>query len=59
MDSQPQTIFQSILDGHHRDIIAQVEKALQNGVSPKIILEEGMIAAMAEVEEFLESQSSR
>lgn len=55
MDAQLQTIFQSILDGQHRDIIAQVEKALQNGVSPKIILEEGMIAAMAEVGRLFEA----
>jgi 5-methyltetrahydrofolate--homocysteine methyltransferase len=49
MDTQLQTIYQSILDGKHRDIGAQVERALQNGVSPKFILEEGMIPAMAEV----------
>jgi len=49
MDAQLQPVYQSILDGQHKDIILQVEKVLQNGVSPKTILEEGMIAAMAEV----------
>jgi 5-methyltetrahydrofolate--homocysteine methyltransferase len=49
MDNQLQTIYQSILDGKHKDIGAQVEKALQNDVSPRSILEEGMIPAMAEV----------
>jgi len=49
MDNQLQTIYQSILDGQHKDICAQVEKALQNGVLPRSILEEGMIPAMAEV----------
>lgn len=55
MDAQLQTIYQSILDGQQRDISAQVEKALQNGVSAKIILEEGMIAAMAEVGRLFEA----
>jgi len=55
MDAQLQTIYQTILNGQHRDISAQVEKALQNGVSPKIILEDGMIAAMAEVGRLFEA----
>ncbi len=55
MDAQLQPVFQSILDGQHKDIILQVEKVLQNGVSPKIILEEGMIAAMAEVGRLFEA----
>jgi 5-methyltetrahydrofolate--homocysteine methyltransferase len=55
MDNQFQTIYQSILDGQNKDIGAQVEKALQNSVSPKSILEEGMISAMAEVGRLFEA----
>src|SRR3990172_5631939 len=55
MDAQLQTIYQSILDGQQREICGQVEKALQNGVSPKTILEEGMITAMAKVGSLFEA----
>jgi 5-methyltetrahydrofolate--homocysteine methyltransferase len=49
MDAQLQEIYQTVLEGRHRDIGQQVRDALQNGVSPEIILEKGMIAAMREV----------
>ena len=55
MDALLQPIYQSILDGRNQDIGTQVEKALQNGISPLIILEEGMIAAMAEVGRLFEA----
>jgi 5-methyltetrahydrofolate--homocysteine methyltransferase len=44
-----QNICQSILDGKQRDVEAEVQSALQAGIAPKRILDEGMIAAMAEV----------
>jgi 5-methyltetrahydrofolate--homocysteine methyltransferase len=49
MENQLKSIFQSILDGAHKEIAIQVEAALQAGISPKTTLEEGMITAMAEV----------
>ena len=42
-------IYQDILDGQHSQMAAKVQRALEKGVTPKVILEEGMIAAMAEV----------
>jgi len=48
MDEQFQPIYQSILDGQNKAIVAQVEAALQAGRSPQSILDH-MIKAMAEV----------
>ncbi len=48
-------IFQDILDGQHNQIQAKVQLALENGLTPKIILEDGMIAAMAEVGRLFEA----
>lgn len=42
-------IFANILDGHQTVVEVKVQEALDSGVDPKAILEEGMIAAMAEV----------
>ena len=42
-------IYQNILDGQHTQIAAKVQLALESGITPKVILEDGMIAAMAEV----------
>ncbi len=42
-------IYQGIMDGQHKAVEAKVQIALQAGVNPKTLLEEGMIAAMAEV----------
>lgn len=44
-----QEIYRDILDGKHRNVESKVQAALQAGLSPKRILDEGMIAAMAEV----------
>jgi len=44
-----QIIYQGILDGKHRDVEAEVQAALQACIPAKSILDEGMIAAMAEV----------
>ncbi len=48
-------IYQSILDGTHTQIPAQVQTALDGGLTPKTILEEGMIASMAEVGRLFEA----
>ena len=42
-------IYQGILDGQKQDVEAGVHKALESGLPPKSILDEGMIAAMTEV----------
>jgi len=42
-------IYNGILEGQHKAVEAKVKSALDAGVSPKILLDEGMIAAMAEV----------
>jgi 5-methyltetrahydrofolate--homocysteine methyltransferase len=42
-------IYQGILDGQHKVVEAKVQAALQAGLAPKSILDEGMIAAMTEV----------
>ena len=42
-------IYQGILDGQKQAVEAKVQQALDSGLPPKSILDEGMIAAMAEV----------
>jgi 5-methyltetrahydrofolate--homocysteine methyltransferase len=42
-------IFQGILDGQQAAVEEKVKAAIQSGESPKVILDEGMIAAMTEV----------
>jgi 5-methyltetrahydrofolate--homocysteine methyltransferase len=42
-------IYNGILEGQHKAVEAKVKSALEAGVNPKILLDEGMIAAMAEV----------
>ena len=49
METIIKEIYQGIMDGHHKDVEARVQAALQAGVNPKTLLDEGMIAAMAEV----------
>jgi 5-methyltetrahydrofolate--homocysteine methyltransferase len=48
-------IFSNILDGQHKVIEAKVQEALDSGIDPKVILDEGMIAAMAEVGRLFEA----
>jgi 5-methyltetrahydrofolate--homocysteine methyltransferase len=43
------TIYNSILEGDRDGATAGVEQALEAGLSPDVILQEGMIAAMKEV----------
>src|SRR3972149_6381208 len=42
-------IYDGILEGQHKAVEAKVKAALEGGVNPKTLLDEGMIAAMAEV----------
>jgi 5-methyltetrahydrofolate--homocysteine methyltransferase len=49
MEPLLQEIYQSILDGNHKVIVARVTAALEAGISPAAILNDGMVAAMAEV----------
>jgi 5-methyltetrahydrofolate--homocysteine methyltransferase len=55
MESILQEIYQGILDGRHREVESNIQAALQGGLSPKTILDEGMIAAMTEVGRLFES----
>jgi 5-methyltetrahydrofolate--homocysteine methyltransferase len=42
-------IYQGIVDGTHEQVEAAVISALEAGVPPRTILDEGMLAAMAEI----------
>jgi 5-methyltetrahydrofolate--homocysteine methyltransferase len=42
-------IYNGILEGQHKVVEAKVRSALESGVNPKELLDNGMIAAMAEV----------
>ncbi len=55
MKSILKEIFQDILDGQHSLVPAKVQLALENGLTPRAILEDGMIAAMAEVGRLFEA----
>jgi 5-methyltetrahydrofolate--homocysteine methyltransferase len=50
-----QEIYQGILEGKHREVETNIQAALQGGLGPKTILDESMIAAMAEVGRLFES----
>lgn len=49
MDQNIQKIFQGIVDGKQEIVSEAVEDALRAGLSARTILDEGMLAAMAEV----------
>jgi 5-methyltetrahydrofolate--homocysteine methyltransferase len=49
MDPILKEIYQNILDGQNSEMGAKIQAALESGIPPKTILDEGMIAAMAEV----------
>jgi len=42
-------IFEGIMEGRHKDVAVQVQAALDAGFSAEVILNDGMVAAMAEV----------
>lgn len=49
MDEQVKKIYNSILEGQHKQVVVDIQAALDAGVDPVLVLNEGMIAAMAEV----------
>lgn len=49
MDQIVQKIFQGIVEGKQDVVVDAVESSLQAGLPPRTILDEGMLAAMAEV----------
>jgi len=49
MDPNLQQIYESILEGDMKTAPVQVQTALDAGIGPDVILNEGMIAAMGEV----------
>ena len=49
MSIELEKIYEGILDGSMKQVLANVEAALDAGVAPGAILNDGMIAAMAEV----------
>jgi 5-methyltetrahydrofolate--homocysteine methyltransferase len=49
MDEQVKKVYNGILEGQHKQVVVDVQTALDAGVNPALILNEGMIAAMAEV----------
>ncbi len=55
MEQMITTIYQNILDGKNQETQASVQTALDTGLDPRIILENGMIAAMSEVGRLFEA----
>jgi 5-methyltetrahydrofolate--homocysteine methyltransferase len=49
MDQMVQQIFQGIVEGNQEQVSESVDAALASGVPARTILDEGMLAAMAEV----------
>ena len=49
MEKTVETLYKAILDGDHHLAAQQVTEALNAGLSPKLILNDGMVAAMKEV----------
>ena len=55
MQTLVKTIFDNIMEGQQKDVEAKVQEALDSGIDPRVILNEGMIAAMAEVGRLFEA----
>ncbi len=55
MEQMITAIYQNILDGRNQETQASVQAALDTGLDPRIILENGMIAAMSEVGRLFEA----
>lgn len=49
MEAILQTIYDSIVDANHKVTGEKVQQALDEGIAPERVLNEGMVAAMAEV----------
>jgi len=48
-------IYSDVLLGHHKEVSKKIKIAIRNGIQPLTIMNEGMIAAMAEVGRLFES----
>lgn len=55
MDKTIETIYKGILDGDRDLVVQQVTDALNAGLSPNLILKDGLIAAMGEVGRLFEN----
>lgn len=55
MDKTIETIYKGILDGDRDLVVQQVTDALNAGLSPNLILKDGLIAAMSEVGRLFEN----
>ena len=55
MDKKIETIYKGILDGDQHLVAQQVTDALKAGLSPDMILKEGLVAAMSEVGRLFEN----
>jgi 5-methyltetrahydrofolate--homocysteine methyltransferase len=55
MDPILKEIYQNILDGQQSEMGIKIQAALESGIPPKTILDEGMIGAMAEVGRLFEA----
>jgi len=49
MEELVKKIYNGVLEGQHKQVAVDVQAALDGGINPVLILNEGMIAAMAEV----------
>ncbi|MDP2976992.1 MAG: B12-binding domain-containing protein [Anaerolineales bacterium] len=49
MNPSIQAIFEAVIDGQQDRVQQKVKEALKAGLDPALILNEGMIGAMAEV----------
>ncbi len=49
MEELVKKIYSGVLEGQHKQVVVDVQAALDAGINPVTVLNEGMIAAMAEV----------
>lgn len=49
MDEKLKAIYDGIIEGDHKAVAANVKAALEAGIQPGAVLNEGMVAAMSEV----------
>ncbi len=54
MSSEIEKIFEGILDGNSKLVVEMINQAIEAGVAPASILNDGMIAAMAQVGKLFE-----
>jgi 5-methyltetrahydrofolate--homocysteine methyltransferase len=49
MDTQVQSVYDAVVEGQHKVVQQKVQDALDAGIAPEVILNEGLVKAMAEV----------